>query len=130
MATENSMEEDRSLADYLSTWFMEDTNKTIQQTFSNLLELLEKKCKRNYGIVENNFSKDLCAKFKALPAFPIILRFNDADDLYPATSAFLLYDDASRYLDLKSLATIATYLTGLLIQNCSENLRFMFLKIV
>ena len=101
--------------------FTENTNKTIQQTFSNRLELLEKECKRNYGVVEYNTSYDLSVKFKALPAIPIVLRFNDADDLFPATSACLFYDDASNYLDLKSLATITTYLTGLLIQNCPEN---------
>ena len=101
--------------------FTENTNKTIHQTFSNRLELLEKACKRSYGVVEKNFSYDLSVKFTALPAIPIVLRFNDADELFPANSAFLFYGDASNYLDLKSLATIATYSTGLLIQNCSEN---------
>ena len=85
------------------------------------MDLLEKICKCNYAVTQNNSSYDLDVQFKALPAIPIVLRFNDADELFPATSAFLFYNDATNYLDLKSLATIVTYLTGLLIQNCSEN---------
>jgi hypothetical protein len=37
------------------------------------------------------------------------------DELLPAQSAFLFHDNADKYLDIKSLGIIATYLTGLLI---------------
>jgi hypothetical protein len=64
----------------------------------------------------NNASYDLSVRFKALPKLPVILQFNDADEILPANSTLLFYEDAQEYLDLRSLAVIGTYLTGLLIQ--------------
>ncbi len=59
---------------------------------------------------------DLSVDFRALPKVPIILNFNDTDELMPANAVFLYHDDAETYLDLESLTIICTYLTGLLIQ--------------
>jgi len=93
-----------------------NTNKTIEQTFSSKPGTLDKKCRQILGIPLNNDSFDLCFQFKALPKIPIILQFNAADEILPANSTFLFQDDAQNYVDLKSLATIGTYLIGALIQ--------------
>lgn len=97
--------------------FTENTNKTIEQTFANRLEALREKCdalssRRPAG----QSSYDLSVCFKALPKVPIAFQFNDADEILPANAALLFFDDAENYLDIKSLAAIATCLTGLLIQ--------------
>jgi len=97
--------------------FAENTNKTIEQSFSNRLGDLEIICKGIYGMPINETSFDLSIRFKALPKIPIILHFNDVDDTFPANAVFLFHDDAIQYLDLKSLGSIATYLTGSLINN-------------
>ena len=62
-----------------------------------------------------NSSYDLSVRFQALSRIPIILNFNDTDDMMPANAVFLFHDNADRYLDLKSLGILCTYLTGLLI---------------
>lgn len=97
--------------------FSENTNKTIEHSFSNKLALLEEKCGQLYGMPVDDTSYDLSLRFKALPRVPVIFQFNDADDILPANSAMLFHDDAENYLDLKSLAAIGTYLTGMLIQS-------------
>jgi hypothetical protein len=96
--------------------FCENTNKTIEQSFSNRLAELEEKCRQLFGMPVNRTSYDLSVRFKALPMIPVIFQFNDTDDLLPANSTILFHEDAQEYLDIRSLATIGTYLTGLLIQ--------------
>ncbi len=95
--------------------FVENTNKTIEKTFSGRLETLEKKCQALFGMPLHHSAYDLSIRFKALPKIPVTLQFNDADDIFPATSVFLFHDDAITYLDLKSLASIVTWFTGFLI---------------
>lgn len=95
--------------------FAENTSKTLGQTFANRLAALEKKCKRLLGMPADGATHDLSVRFTALPKIPVILQFNDADDILPASAALLFHEDAEQYLDLKSLAAIGTYLTGLLI---------------
>lgn len=96
--------------------FTENTSKIIKQTFSNRLEALQKKCEALYSMPVGKSSYDLSVRFKALPKVPVIFKFNDADEALPANSTLLFHDNAENYLDLKSLATIGTYLTGILIQ--------------
>ena len=95
--------------------FAENTSKTIEQTFSKRVEALERKCRQIYGIPVSNASYDLSIRLKALPKIPITLQFNDVDEMLPAKAVFLFHEDAVNYLDLKSLGSITTYLTGHLI---------------
>jgi hypothetical protein len=97
--------------------FADNTNKTIEITFSKRLEEFKKKCKEMWGIPLSDASYDLNIQFKALPKIPVILQFNDTDEIFPAKAVFFFYDNAVQYLDLKSLAGIITYLTGLLISS-------------
>ena len=96
--------------------FAENTNKIIQQTFSGKLDRLEARCVEIGGILVKAPLYDLSVRFNALPRIPVIFNFNDTDEMLPATAVFHFYGDAVNYLNLKSLAVISTYLTGLLIQ--------------
>jgi uncharacterized protein DUF3786 len=95
--------------------FTENTGKIIQASFSNQLEALTRRCLKLGGTLMANSSYDLSVRFRALPKIPIILNFNDADEIMPATAGFLYHDTADSYLDLQCLTITSTYLTGVLI---------------
>ena len=97
--------------------FAANTGKIIETTFSGNLEKLRKQCLKLGGIIMETESYDLSVRFLALPRIPIILNFNDKDELMPAKAVFLYHDNADIYLDLQSLTITCTYLTGLLIQS-------------
>ena len=96
--------------------FTENTNKIVEQTFSGQLARLENKSLEIGGKPAEASGYDLSFRFQALPGIPVLFYYNDKDDMLPAQSSFLFHDNADKYLDIKSLGTIATYLTGLLIQ--------------
>lgn len=95
--------------------FTSNTNKIIETSFSGDLVKLEKQCLKLDGMIMESASYDLSMRFKALHRIPIILNFNDRDDLMPATAGFLYHGDAQQYLDLECLSITCTYLTGQLI---------------
>jgi len=97
--------------------FTENTAKIIQSSFSNQLETLSLRCLKLGGTMITNHAYDISVRFRALPKIPIILNFNDADNLMPAGAGFLYHDTAATYLDLQCLTITCTYLTGLLIQS-------------
>ena len=96
--------------------FTENTNKTLEQIFSGQMDRLENRCLKIRGMAIETSGYDISFRFMALPRIPIFFHFNDKDDMLPAKSTFLFYDNADKYLDIKPLGIIATYLTGLLIQ--------------
>lgn len=95
--------------------FTENTGKVITTTFSGQMDTLKSRCQNLGATIADTQSYDLSANFRALPRVPIILNFNDTDELMPAKAGFLFHDDAESYLDLECLTIISTYLTGLLI---------------
>ena len=97
--------------------FTSNTNKIIETSFSGQVEKLKKRCQKLGGTMMETESYDLTVRFRALHRIPIILNFNDKDELMPAKAVFLYHDNADVYLDLESLTITCTYLTGLLIQN-------------
>ena len=100
--------------------FTANTGKIIGTTFSGSLENLINRCLTLDGIIMKNVSYDLSVRFKALSRIPIILNFNDQDDMMPANAGFLFQDNADKYLDLECLSILCTYLTGHLIQQVQE----------
>jgi Domain of unknown function (DUF3786) len=96
--------------------FTANTNKIIETTFSGKLDDLKDQCCSLNGAIMENASYDLSVKFTALSKIPIILNFNDKDEMMPANAVFLFDGNANSYLDLKSLGALLTYLTGYLIQ--------------
>ena len=125
MSPENVLKSDGKLVTFrefsdagpLFSRFTENTAKIIQTSFSNQVEALRQKCLKFGGTILTNQSYDISIRFRALPKIPIILNFNDADELMPANAGFLYHDTAATYLDLQCLTITCTYLTGLLIQN-------------
>ncbi len=97
--------------------FTENTAKIIQTSFSNRIEALRRRCLKLGGTILANQSYDISVRFRALPKIPMILNFNDTDELMPASAGFLYYDTAVTYLNLQCLTITCTYLTGLLIRN-------------
>ncbi len=95
--------------------FSANTGKIIETTFSGKPELLEQKCTALGGKIIEHPSYDLSVRFKALSRVPVILNFNDKDELMTASSVFLFHDNAISYLDLECLTIICTWLTGQLI---------------
>jgi hypothetical protein len=95
--------------------FTSNTNKIVETSFSGHIEKLKKQCIKLDGTIMEAASYDLCVRFKALHRIPIILNFNDKDDLMPAQAGFLYHEDAQNYLDLECLSITCTYLTGQLI---------------
>ena len=102
--------------------FTANTNKIIETTFSGELETLKMRCRKLGGTMMETKSYDLSVRFRALPMIPIILNFNDKDELLPAKAGFLYHDNAETYLDLECLTITCTYLTGLLIQSSLNNI--------
>lgn len=96
--------------------FTANTAKTIQTQFSGDLSGLLDRCQRLGGRLLETQGQDLSLRFTALARIPIILNFNDIDEIMPASAGFLYEDRADHFLDLKGLMTTCTYLTGMLIQ--------------
>ncbi|MBU8849875.1 MAG: DUF3786 domain-containing protein, partial [Desulfobacterales bacterium] len=71
--------------------FTSNTNKIIETTFSGQLEKLKMRCQKLGGTMIKSKSYDLSVRFRALPMLPIILNFNDRDELLPAKSVFLYH---------------------------------------
>lgn len=101
----------------LFSTFTENTGKIIQTRFAGALEALRLRCLTLGGTIINSQFHDISVRFKALPRIPIILHFNDADDIMPANAGFLYVDTADSYLDLQCLTITCTYLTGLLLKD-------------
>jgi hypothetical protein len=101
----------------LSGYFVENTQKLIAGAFAGKISALEARCKQLEGALhtDDHASYDLCMQFNALPRIPIILRFNERDEVFPAQCAILFRHSAEQFLDLQSLCVAATFLAGSLI---------------
>ncbi|MBT3312692.1 MAG: DUF3786 domain-containing protein [Desulfobacterales bacterium] len=100
----------------LTVSFVNNTNKTIQNSFQDNQKALEEACKNLGGIpFYDNSSHDLSMSFKALPRIPVLLRFNFKDDDFPAQCSVLFKQSAQNFLDMESLAIAGTFLAGGLI---------------
>ncbi|MFC1868393.1 DUF3786 domain-containing protein [Thermodesulfobacteriota bacterium] len=47
-----------------------------------------------------------------MPRIPVVLRFNDADNLCPAQCSILFRQSAEIFLDFRSMGITGTFLTG------------------
>jgi len=96
--------------------FTTNTAKIIETTFSGRLTKLKQQCTQLGATIVETAYHDMSVRFRALHRIPIILNFNDMDEILPANASFLYHDNADKYLDMESLMVTCTYLTGLLIQ--------------
>jgi len=99
----------------LISYFTTNTNKTVESTFSGNLEGLKKRCQDIGGKFLASDIYDLSMQFFAFPRVPVIVNFNDRDDLFSATCSVLYRSSAAYFLDMECLAMTGTLLTGKLI---------------
>ena len=99
----------------LVSYFTTNTNKTLETTFSGNLAALRKRGQEVGGNLVESDSYDLSLEFYAFPRVPVILHFNDQDDLFSATCSILYRSSAAHYLDMECLAMTGTLLAGKLI---------------
>ncbi|MFV9645445.1 MAG: hypothetical protein ACNYWU_06440 [Desulfobacterales bacterium] len=52
---------------------------------------------------------------------PVVLRFNDADNLYPAQCSILFRQSAEIFLDLRSIGIAGTFLTVNIIKGLQKD---------
>jgi len=100
----------------LISYFTTNTNKTIESTFSGKLELFIERAKQLGAEIRKDASYDLSLLFYALPRIPVIINFNDQDDLFEATCSILYKASAQHFLDMECLAMTGTLLAGKLIR--------------
>ena len=100
----------------LTSFFTENTNKIIETTFSGKLENLRNSAIKSGGDpVADELSSDFAIHFIALPGIPVLLRFNDQEEQFPAQCSLLFRQSAQQFLDLNTIGIIGTILTGRLI---------------
>ena len=100
-----------------SEGFQNTVERKIAQAFSGRLSELAARSGELGGYEpEQSYSYDLVQCFQALPAVPVLLLFNDAEDMFPAQCSVLFQSDCAGYLDMESIAmvgmSLSTFLTG------------------
>lgn len=64
---------------------------------------------------DDNTAYDLSMKLPALPKIPVVLKFNDRDDEFPAQAVLLFQITTESYLDMECVAILGTYLAEALV---------------
>ena len=97
-------------------YFATNTNKTIEIEFAGKIATLESASGRLGGVsFDDGPSYDVSIKFDFLPKIPVLLRFNDRDNEFPAQCSILFRQSAEEYLDMECLSIGGTFLSGTLI---------------
>ncbi len=99
----------------LISYFTTNTNKTLESTFSGNIELLKERSQNIGGEILSSDMYDLSLRFYAFPTIPVVVNFNDSDELFPPKSSILYRSTAEHYLDMECLAMTGTLLVGKLI---------------
>lgn len=100
----------------LISYFTTNTNKTLENTFSGKIDQLVASCIKLGAVAQENRGYDCSMLFHALPNIPVVLNFNDSDELFPASCSLLYRASAERYLDMECLAMTGTLLAGRLVR--------------
>lgn len=100
----------------LVSYFTTNTNKIIETTFAGNIPLLRERAAGLGGEVLASETYDFSVQFHALPRIPVLLNFNDRDDLFDATASILYRSSAECFLDMECLAITGTLLAGRLIK--------------
>jgi hypothetical protein len=100
----------------LTSYFTTNTNKILETTFAGNVSALRQRSLLLGGEIKTSETYDLSVQFHALPRIPVLLNFNDRDELFPATASILYRASAECFLDMECLAITGTLLAGLLIR--------------
>lgn len=101
----------------LISHFATTTTSHLEKAFSGKLSLFHSSCEGLGGERLESEVYDLSYKFYALPRIPVVLNFNDTDDLFPAGCSILYNSTAEAYLDMECLSMTGTHLAALLTQS-------------
>lgn len=101
----------------LISYFTTNTNKTLETTFSGRRDALLEVSRNIGGIEQESEGYDCSVLFHALPRVPVVLNFNDRDELFPASCSVLYRASAEQFLDMECLAMTGTLLAGKLIRS-------------
>lgn len=116
IASENRWQPYREFKDAapLVSHFTTNTTLLIENTFSGKVQALQKRCEDIGGEAQETEVYDLSFKFYAFPRIPVIVNFNDSDDLFPAACSILFSSSAEKYLDMECLSMTGTLLSTIL----------------
>jgi len=98
-------------------YFTANTQKIIETAFAGNIGGLVDACQCLGGkAFEDGSSYDVSLSFDFLPRIPVLLRFNDKDNEFPAQCAILFPQSAETFLDMECMAIGGTLLAGTLMQ--------------
>ena len=98
----------------LVSYFTTNTIQRLEKEFSGNLSELKQRCIHIGGEKIESDVYDLSFRFYALPRIPVVLNFNDSDELFPAACSILYNSSAENYLDMECLSMTGTLLAGIL----------------
>lgn len=88
-------------------YFARETTGLIERCYSGRIEALRVAGQAMGGVVSQEAGAfDLSLQFDLLSRIPLLLRFNDADDEFPAQCAVLFRESVAHYLDMESLGIL------------------------
>lgn len=91
----------------LTVFFADGVESSIAGVFSGRRSIFESACLNIGGTPANmDISYDLAIRFEPLPRIPMLLLFNDAEEVFPASCSLLFKQNAEKFLDAESLAII------------------------
>jgi len=94
--------------------FTTHTTLLIENSFSGKVQALKKSCEKAGGETQETEVYDLSFRFHAFPRIPVIVNFNDSDELFPAVCSVLFQSSAENYLDMECLFMTGKLLSGIL----------------
>jgi len=101
----------------LVSYFTTNTQKIIETSFAGRTADLLKACRQlDAQPFEDGAAYDLSVTFDFLPRIPVLLRFNDRDEEFPAQCAVMFPQSAESFLDMECMAIGGTLLAGTLTQ--------------
>lgn len=99
-------------------YFTREATKPIEECFAGKLKFLKQVTKKIGGsAVTDNASYDLSVQFDVMSQVPLFLRFNDADEDFPAQCTILFRESVERYLDMESVGILGALFAKKLVKS-------------
>lgn len=101
----------------LVSHFTTNTTLLLERAFAGKGPVLKERCLDIGGEVQETEVYDLSFRFYAFPRIPVIVNFNDTDEMFPAVCSILYNCSAENYLDMECLSMTGTMLSGILTES-------------
>ncbi len=102
-------------------YFQANTHKIIETAFAGNSDGLIRACQRLGGKpFDDGGAYDASLTFPFLPRIPVLLRFNDRDEEFPAQCAVMFPRSAEAFLDMECMAIGGTLLAGTLVGSLQD----------